>query len=124
MEKVKDREYERLKADPCLYYIWKDGRLSAMLSWVDDIIALGTQNDVDQVEHDLNDEFVCNSEGELKEYVGRKIDVMQKKDGLAIIKFLQPVLIKKLEDGFDVPSGRPLKTPAVAGRGPDIYNTT
>ena len=33
VEKVKDREYERSKADPCLYYIWEDGRLSAMPFW-------------------------------------------------------------------------------------------
>ena len=76
VDKVKDREYELSTADPCIYYTWKDGRLSAILSWVNDIVALGNQDDVDQIERDLADEFVCRSEAELKEYVGSKIDII------------------------------------------------
>ena len=41
---------------------------------------------------------------------------MRKKDGQTTFKFLQPVLIQKLEDEFDIPSGWPSKTPAVAGQ--------
>jgi len=40
MSEVKYRKYEASKAYPCLYFIWKDGRLVTMVSWVDDIIAL------------------------------------------------------------------------------------
>ena len=54
----------------------------------------------------------CKSEGELEEYVGSKIDIKQKSNGLATIKFTQPVLIQKLEGEFDIPSGRPSKTSA------------
>ena len=32
VEKVEDRKYSRSKADPCLYCIWKNGRLAVMLS--------------------------------------------------------------------------------------------
>ena len=32
------------------------------------------------------------------------------------IKFLQHVLIQKLEDEFDIPSGQPSMTPAIAGQ--------
>ena len=32
VEKVKDRAYEILKANPCLYFSWNEGRLVAMLS--------------------------------------------------------------------------------------------
>jgi hypothetical protein len=41
VKKVKDRNYNRLKADPCLYYIQKSNRLAIMLSWVFDILASG-----------------------------------------------------------------------------------
>ena len=53
VKKVKDRNYIRSKADPCLYYIWRHDRLAVMLSWVDDILALGHPEDVKQIEADL-----------------------------------------------------------------------
>ena len=31
VEKIKDSKYERSKADPCLYYRWKNGRLALMV---------------------------------------------------------------------------------------------
>ncbi len=40
VKKVKDRDYNQSKADPCLFYILRNGRLAVMLSWVDDILAL------------------------------------------------------------------------------------
>ena len=49
VKKVTERKYERSKADPCLYFSWKDGRLSMMISWVDNLILLGTPNDVDKM---------------------------------------------------------------------------
>ena len=52
VKKVKDRNYNRSKADPCLYYIRRNGRLAVMLSWVDDILALGHPDDVKQIEVD------------------------------------------------------------------------
>ena len=100
-----DRKYEYLKADPCLSFIWKDGRLAVILSWVDDIVALGCPKDVKQIRCNLEGAFICKSEGELKEYVGSKIDIKQKSNGLATIKFTQPVLIQKLKDEFDIPIG-------------------
>ena len=49
MKEVKDQIYKRSKADPCLYYIWRNGRLALMLSWVDDILAVGHLEDVKQI---------------------------------------------------------------------------
>jgi hypothetical protein len=37
-------------------------------------------------------------------------------DGLGTIKITQPVLVQKLEDEFDLPSGKAPSTPAVAGQ--------
>ena len=45
MRKLK---YEKSKDDPCLYFKWKSGRLSLWLSWVDDLINLGSKEDVKQ----------------------------------------------------------------------------
>ena len=41
VEEIKKREYKRSKADPCLYYITTAGRLSVIVSWVNDLILLG-----------------------------------------------------------------------------------
>eukprot|EP01082_Thalassiosira_pseudonana_P000277 g29.t1 g29 contig1:64548-67487(+) len=109
------RNYKRSRADPCLYYIWTDGRLALFATWVDDIIVFGHPQDVDTIEKNLKEAFVCKSEGELKEYVGSKIDVMRKSNGLATVKITQPVLIQKLEDEFDVSTGKAPGTPARPG---------
>jgi hypothetical protein len=116
VEKVKGRKYKRSKADPCLYFVWKNGRLSCMLSWVDDLLVLGWPEDVAAIRRDLESVLTCKSEGKLVEYVGNKIDVVRHDNGLATAKFTQPVLIQKIEDGFDLGDGQAPKTPAVAGQ--------
>ena len=66
VKKVKEKEYEQSKADPCLFYNWVDGRLGAFVSWVDDIMACGEHDDVKQLVKYLEDSFECKCEGELK----------------------------------------------------------
>ena len=83
VKKLKSRSYERSKADPCFYFIITDGRLSLMLSWVDDILIMGTPGDVQQIKSDLMSVFECKDEGALVEYAGSKIDITRKSDGLA-----------------------------------------
>ena len=104
IKKMKDRGYERSKADPCLYFVWKENRLALMVSWVDDLLVLGESNGVEQIRNDLKEVFVCKCEGAMKEYVGNKIDFGRNENGLGIIKFTQPVLIQKLEDEFELPN--------------------
>ena len=48
-----------------------------MLSWVDDILALGHPEDVKQIEADVQNAFVSKSEGEMTEYVENKVDDIQ-----------------------------------------------
>ncbi len=57
-----------------------------MLLWVDDILALGYLNHVKQIKTNLQSVFVSKSEGEMKEYVGNKVDVVCQSDGRAKIK--------------------------------------
>ncbi len=45
-----------------------------MVSWVDDIMALGHSEDVKQIKEDLERVFVCKCKEELKEYVDSKVD--------------------------------------------------
>ena len=87
-----------------------------MVSWVNDIMALGHPEDVKQIEEDLKNAFACKSEGYLKEYVGSKVDFTQDETGLGTIKITQPVLVQKLAESFDVAGGRNPKTPAIAGQ--------
>ena len=44
--KVRAGNWNRSKVDPCLYYLWTDGRLTVMRSWVNDILALENPEDV------------------------------------------------------------------------------
>ena len=84
--------------------------LTIMLSCVDDIPALGHLDDVKQIEADMEIAFVSMREGEMKEYVGNKVDVVCKSDGNDTIKVTQHVLVQKLWDEFDLTGGRQLKT--------------
>ena len=103
VRRMKDHRYERLKADPCLYFVWKDGRLAVSVSWVDDFLIIGEQIGIDQIKVDLSDTFICKFKGELKEYIGNKIDFTQAENGLGTANFTQPVLVQKLEDEFNLP---------------------
>ena len=96
VKKVKNWNYNHSKADPCLYYIQRNDRLAVMLSWEDDILALGYPDDVKQIKADLQHAFVSKSEGEMKKYIGKKVDVVCQSDGRANIKVTQPVLFKSL----------------------------
>ena len=84
VDKVKDSKYERSKADPCLYFQWKNGRLALMVSWIDDILAIGHPEDIKEMEADLNKAFVCKSEGRLPEYVGSKVEMTRDKNELSM----------------------------------------
>ena len=88
---MKVSNYNQSKAEPCLYYLWMNGRLAVMLSWVDNILALGRPEDVKQIKEDLKSLFECTCEGSLTEYVGSKIDIKKKSNGLADMKFTQHV---------------------------------
>jgi hypothetical protein len=116
--KNKNRGYKCSMADTTLYLTVRDGRLSCFVSWVDDIIIFGEEPDVAQIESDLLKAFVAKSEGEMKEYVGNKIDLSRDSNtGLGVAKFTQPVLIQKLRDmlGDEELKKRVPMTPAKPG---------
>ena len=115
VRKNKDRGYQCSMADTTLYFIVRDGRLSCFVSWVDDMIIFGEAQDVALIEADLMKSFISKSEGEMKEYVGNKIDITTDPvTGLRQAKFTQPVLVQKLRDmlGETETSKRVPRTPA------------
>ena len=71
---------------------------------------------VEQVQKDLEEAFACKREGELTEYVGGKLTFTRDITGLGTVKFMQPVLVCKLEEEYMPPKGMASKTPAVAGQ--------
>jgi hypothetical protein len=79
-------------------------------------MVLGPPELVEQVQQDLEKVFMCNHEGELTEYMGSKLTFKRDVEGKGIIRFTQPVLIKKLKEEYEVPEGLVSRTPAVAGQ--------
>ena len=67
VKQMTDHEYQRSKVDPCLYFVWKEGRLVVWVSWINDLLIIGEKLDIEQIKSDLNDAFVCKPEYELKE---------------------------------------------------------
>ena len=116
-DKMKARNWNQSKADPCLHYLWMNGRLSVMLSWVNNILALRHPEDVKQIKDDLKSAFECTCEGALTDYVGSRIDIKRKSNRFADVKFTQPVLMQKLKDEhLESMEGKAHKIPALAGQ--------
>ena len=88
-----------------------------MILWVNDFMLLGSQDDVEKMKSDLMSTFECKPEGPSIEYVGSEIDITRKDNGIARVKFTQPVLLQTLKDKFLFPvEGKDPLTPAVAGQ--------
>ena len=71
---------------------------------------------VEQVQKDLEATFTCKQEEEFVENVGSKLTLTRDSTGLGMVKFMQPVLVHKLEEEYMPPKGMALKTPAVVGQ--------
>lgn len=115
VNKSKEKGYERSNADFCLYYVWRHGRLLIFATWVDDIVVCGEEQDIKAFEADIKQAFEAKSEPVFNEYVGNHITINRGDDGIAAVKFTQPVLIQKLSDNFTPISSRVPKTPALPG---------
>jgi hypothetical protein len=61
--------------DPCLFYQWIDGQLIiVILLWVDDFAIFGPDELVPGIKNHLLSLFNCKDVGEIKEYVGCRIE--------------------------------------------------
>jgi hypothetical protein len=109
LEVVRFLEYVKSQADPCLYFKWTNDGLCLWLSWVDDCLMIGPKNQVMKTREGILEQFECDDVGEMKEYVGCKIE-----RGDGYLKVTQPVLMRSLQDEFELPEGNPPLTPAPA----------
>jgi len=96
---MKDIKFKRSKADPCLYFKWsaKYGLILIIL-WVDDLLICGCKQACMEVKEAIMQHFKIDDVGEMKEYVGCKVEC---KNGT--IKLTQPVLLQSFIDEFDLP---------------------
>eukprot|EP00957_Ditylum_brightwellii_P007110 539753-Ditylum_brightwellii.AAC.1 len=85
------------KANPCLSYKWVNGKLVIWISWVDDCLNAGPEQEVREAVKQMNSMLKCKELGELAEYVSCKIDY-NKDDGW--MRLMQPILLQSYEDKF------------------------
>jgi hypothetical protein len=109
LKAFKAMDFERSKADPCLYYSWTKHGLVTWISWVDDCLVCGQPERVKIAKAQMMKQFDCNEIGNMDEYVGCKIDRDNKRRTLC---FTQPVMLKSFPDKFVNPEGKPSNTPA------------
>ncbi len=50
-------------ANPCLFYMWVQGKLVIMISWIDDNMLLGPSDLVMQLKKELMEQFDCDDCG-------------------------------------------------------------
>jgi hypothetical protein len=105
-------KYTRSKADPCLYFKWTLLGLVLWISWVDDCLIAGKREAVQKAKAEMMARFDCDEVGELKEYVGCKID-FNREEGW--IKLTQPVLMQSFQDEFELDESDRPRTPATPG---------
>jgi hypothetical protein len=101
---------DRSQADPCLFFKWTVSGLVLWVTWVDDCLVCGKKEAVLEAKADLMSRFDCDEVGELKEYIGCKVD-----RGDGFLKLTQPVLLQSFEDEFDIPAMKKPNTPAIPG---------
>jgi len=102
---------KRSWADPCLYYAWTAGTIILWLSWIDDCIYAGKQDQVDEIKREFMLELDSEDSGDLDEYMGVKVDRREDE-----FKLTQPVLVQSLEDEFEIPKNTLKHLPAPPGK--------
>jgi Reverse transcriptase (RNA-dependent DNA polymerase) len=112
LEALHGMGYKRSKADPCLCFDDTVGGLVIWLLWVDDCLICGPRDQVEIAKQNMMKRFECDEVGELKEYVGCKVDYNHEEGW---IKLTQPVLMKSYTDEFKLPEGETPRTPATPG---------
>ena len=105
-------KYKRSNADPCLYYKWNNDGLILWISWVDDCLVAGPKKQVLKAKSEMKELFDCDDIGELKEYVGCKVE---HNGANGTVKFTQPVLLQSFRDEFKIPDSVHHETPASPG---------
>lgn len=104
--------FERCKAEPCLYFQGSVLGLVLIISRVDDFLICGNKGGVLNVKKELKTHFEIDYGGEIKENVGCKFERNE-----SSIKVTQPALMQSYEDEFPLTKGEAPLTPAPAREG-------
>ena len=88
-------KFIRNKAEPCVFYKYVDGKIVIFILWVDDCCICGSKEAVLQAVKDFTSLWDCKDLGELKEYVGCKVERTD-----SFIRFTQPVKVQRFVDEF------------------------
>jgi hypothetical protein len=88
----------RSTANQWLYYKWERGNLVIKILSIDNNMILDPEDLVMQVKADLMKQFECDNCGQLEEYVGNKINYVDRD----AIRFVQTVLIQSHSDKFNL----------------------
>ena len=83
------------KAKSCVSYKYVNGKIVIFILWVDDCCLCGEKHAVLQAVKNFTSLWGCKDLGELKEYVGCKVDRTKR-----IIRFTQRVKIQRFIDEF------------------------
>jgi Reverse transcriptase (RNA-dependent DNA polymerase) len=105
--------FEKSIADPCLYFKNTRDGLVLWISWVDDCLLVGHPIQVCEYKQKMKEYFDCNNVGELRKYVGCKVE-RNEKEGM--MKMTQSVLIKSFIDKFNISHNNQLVIPASQGK--------
>jgi len=104
---LQDMGFSRSHSDPCLYFKISESGPIFILSWVDDLLIIGSSQNVSYTKTHLKQRFDCTDVGELTEYVGCKIASTER--GL---KLTQPVILQSFADEFNIVP-KTYSTPAI-----------
>jgi hypothetical protein len=113
LKAFRSMDFERSKADPCLYFAWTVNGLVLWVSWIDDCLVLGNKIGVEIAKAQMMNRFDCDEVGNMDEYVGCKLE---RNWDEGWIRFLQPVLLQSYKDEFNLPDEKEPKTPAETGQ--------
>jgi hypothetical protein len=101
--------FRRSPADPCLYIKNTSNDLVIWILWVNNCLLLGHYEDVSKYHKMMNNYFDCNNIGELKEYVGCKVE---SREGNKRILIVQSVIIRCFIDKFGMRENPRIEVPA------------
>jgi hypothetical protein len=101
--------YRRSSADPCLYVKNTKNGLVIWISWVEDCLIMGHKSEVSKYHAVMSSYFDRDNIGNLKEYVGCKIDKQER--GNRLLK-TQPVIVRSFIDEFGIQEDKRIEIPA------------
>lgn len=99
----------RSTADPCLYFKWTEKGLVMIISWINDMLIISKETVALQTKKEFMTRFDCDDCGEIKEYVGCKVEWNGSE-----LKFTQLVLLQSFVNEFQLPT-KAFGMPAAGG---------